>query len=213
MGSEVAKQQDHLPSEQQQSLGETLDNFNTMFNHTLGSFEGAVADLKLIDPNCRPVHTRPFTVPNKLRPLLKKELDKLVELKVLTPVLSSSWAFPTFLIPKKDNTARFVSDFRLLNQLIIDEQYPLPLIKEVLTRRSGFDYATVLDLTSQFYHFRLTKFASQLCTITTPFGLYRYERLPMGVKNSPSFAQSVMESLFRDFEEVECFIDNLGILR
>lgn len=188
-----------------------MNQFNNMFNRTLGIFRGATANLVLKDPTCTPVHTRPFSVPDKLRKLLKDELNKLVSLGVLEPILNSAWAFPTFLVPKKDNTARFVSDFRLLNQLLVDEQHPLPLIKEVLTRRFGFTYVTVLDLTSQFFHFPLTPYASKLCTITTPFGLYRYKRLPMGIKNSPSFAQAVMESLFRDHDNVECFIDDLAI--
>ena len=44
-----------------------------------------------------------------------------------------------------------------------------------------------------------------LCTITTPFALYRYRRLPMGIKIAPSFAQAVMQSLFGPNTTVECF--------
>ena len=210
-GSEVGQAQSHLSKEERNQLGKLLDEFNSMFNRTLGRYPNAVADIKLKNPSTLPIHTRPFSVPNKYRALLKKELDKLVALGVLKPVLTSPWAFPTFLVPKKDGTARFVSDFRLLNKVIIDEGFPLPLIKEVLTRRSGFDYVTVLDLTSQFYHFGMTHFASSLCTVTTPFGLYRYLRLPMGVKNSPAFAQSVMQGIFRGNEHVECFIDDIAV--
>ena len=208
---EISKQQKHLNEEQQELLGMTLDEFNDMFNRVLGVYNKEECDLELIDPSVKPVHVRPFTVPDKLRPMLKKELDKLVELKVLNKVLNSQWAFPTFLVPKKDGTARFVSDFRKLNALLKDESFPLPIIKEVLTRRHGFDWVTAIDLTSQFYHFLLTKHASRLCTITTPYGLYRYLRLPMGIKNSPSFAQAVMQRLFQNMSDVEVFIDDVAI--
>ena len=112
---------------------------------------------------------------------------------------------------KKDLTARMVSDFRQLNSLLISESHPLPIIQEVLTRRQGFTYVTCLDLTSQFYHFQITDKAKQYCTITTPFGLYRYQRLPMGVKNSPSFAQAIMSKVLKSFHEVEVFIDDIAI--
>ena len=112
-GSEVANTQEHLSEEERCALGVVLDQFNEMFSRTLGFYPNDTADLKLIDPNCTPVHTRPFPVPDKFRQLLKTELDKLVALGVLKPVNSSAWAFPTFIIPKKDGTARFVSDFRL----------------------------------------------------------------------------------------------------
>jgi hypothetical protein len=210
-GTEIAAQQEHLSEEERLALAAVLNKFNPMFNQVLGKYPHLLADLKLIDPKVKPVHVRPFTVPDKLRALLKNELDKLVKLQVLEPVVTSAWAFPTFLIPKKDNTARFVSDFRKLNQLILDEMCPLPIIKDVLTRRKGFTWVTAIDLTSQFYHFGLTNSASELCTITTPFGLYRYLRLPMGVKNSPSFAQAIMQSLFKDMSHVECFIDDIAL--
>ena len=41
----------------------------------------------------------------------------------------------------------------------------------------------------QYYTFELTEEAKDICTITTPFGNYRYERAPMGLRNTPAFAQ------------------------
>ena len=209
-GDDIAQEQVHLPKEERNLLGLTLGEFNPMFNQVLGCYPHAKCDLKL-KTGTDPIHTRPFQVPDKFRDLLKNELNKLVDLKVLKPVLSSAWAFPTFLIPKKDNTARLVSDFRRLNLVLEDSQFPLPMIKDVLTRRQGFNYVTCLDLTSQFYHFELTDKAKEYCTITTPFGLYRYNRLPMGVKNSPAFAQSVMVHILQRFDDVEVFIDDIAI--
>jgi Reverse transcriptase (RNA-dependent DNA polymerase). len=103
----------------------------------------------------------------------------LLLLDVIEHVLVSKWAFPSFIVPKKDGTARFVSDFRLLNQLLADEQHHLPIIRYVLTRRSGYSYVTTIDITSQFYHFELDPVSRKYVTITTPFGKYRYsKRLP-----------------------------------
>jgi hypothetical protein len=209
-GTGVANMQEHLNAQQKSELATILNQFNDMFNRVLGAYPHERVDLEL-KPDALPVQRKPFTVPTKYRALFKKEIDKLVDLQVLKPVLTSQWAFPSFIVPKKDGTARFVSDFRLLNELILDYVHDLPLIKDVLTRRSGYDWVTIIDLTSQFYHFVLTKFASKLCTITTPFGRYEYQRLPMGVKIAPSFAQAVMIRLFRDLDYVECFIDDIAI--
>ena len=50
-----------------------------------------------------------------------------------------------------------------------------------------------------------------LLVTCTPFGNFRYNRLPMGISQSPDIAQETMEDLFRNFDEVDCYIDDVGI--
>ena len=58
-------------------------------------------------------------------------------------------------------------------------------INEMLLELEGFQYATSLDLNMGYYHILLSENAINLCTIIIPWGKYRYNRLIMGVANSP----------------------------
>jgi hypothetical protein len=53
--------------------------------------------------------------------------------------------------------------------------------------------------------------SKELLTIATPFGLYRYKRLPMGVSTSPDIAQEIMEKTLCAIKDIECYIDDIGI--
>jgi Reverse transcriptase (RNA-dependent DNA polymerase) len=62
----------------------------------------------------------------------------------------------------------------------------------------------------QYYTFELDEQAKEACTISTPFGNYQYQRMPMGCCQSSDYAQEIMESVLADIQQVEVYIDDVG---
>ena len=72
------------------------------------------------------------------------------------------------------------------------------IIKDMLLKVSNSTYATALDLVMGYYNIKLSNDASKLCTIVTPFGKYKYLRLPMGISITPDIFQDRMCQFFED---------------
>ena len=201
-------QQPTLSDEEKEALRRLLYKYEDLFDGTLGKWTGSPVKLSL-NKDATPYHARAFPVPRCHLATLKQEVERLCELGVLKKVNRSQWAAPTFLIPKKDGTVRFISDFRELNKRIRRQPYPIPHIQDMLLNLEGFKYATSLDLNMGYYHLELSPESKELCTIVLPFGKFEYQKIPMGLCNSPDIFQEKMDELFDGLSFVRAYIDNL----
>ena len=79
----------------------------------------------------------------------------------------------------------------------------------MLLNLEGFKCATSLDLNMGYYHIELNPASREMCTIVLPFGKYEYQRLPMGLCNSPDIFQEKMSELMEGLDFVRTYIDDL----
>jgi hypothetical protein len=95
-------------------------------------------------------------VPKIHKDTIMKEVERLYKLGVLERQPASEWASPSFIIPKKDKTVRFLSDFWEVNKRLVKKTFLIPKISMVLQKIKEFSFATALDL-NLHHHISLGK--------------------------------------------------------
>ena len=204
----VCSKQEQLSDQEQQQLLTLLRKYEPLFDGTLGRWKGTQVELELKE-GAAPFHSRAYPVPRIHKDTVYNEVQRLVKIGVLKRVNRSEWGAPSFIIPKKDGRVRFISDFRELNKRIKRKPYPIPNIQEMLLNLEGFQCATSLDLNMGYYHLELSPQSKQMCTIVFPFGKYEYQRIPMGLCNSPDIFQEKMSELMDGIESALTHLDDL----
>ena len=78
-------------------------------------------------------------------PLIKKEIKKLLDAKIIGPLRYSKWIANLMVVRKKNGEIRLCVDFRNLNKCSKKDNYPLPKMEHLLRRVSGARVMYFLD--------------------------------------------------------------------
>lgn len=198
----------HLPNADHTSK---LAPFKDVFSKELGTIKVPPVHLDL-KPDAVPKFFRPRPIPYALKNKVQEEIRKLVSSGILYPVESSNWGAPIVVVPKPNGNLRICGDYKVtVNPALVVDQYPLPLPEDIFATLEGGVLFSKLDLSQAYLQLELDEFSKELSTVNTPFGLYRYHRLPFGIASAPGKFQRVMDDLFRDLPWVKCYLDDILI--
>ena len=202
----------HLNSAATLTLKEVLQRHDDVFKEGLGKIKGMEVKIHM-EPGAQPQFFQPRTVPLALRARVEKELEKLVEEKVIEPVQFSEWAAPIVPVFKENGSVRICGDYKVtVNKFAKTEKYPLPRIEDLFAALSGGQAFTKLDLANAYLQLPLEDKSRDYVTINTHKGLFRYNRLPFGVASAPAVFQRTIESLLQGIQRVVAYIDDILIM-
>ncbi|XP_028417983.1 uncharacterized protein K02A2.6-like [Dendronephthya gigantea] len=160
-----------------------VKEFPEVFART-GKFDGKY--VLEIDPTAKPVVHPPRRVPVALKKQLKEELSRLERLGVLKEVTSpTSWVSSMVVVRKPKGSLRICIDPKDLNEVLKRSHYPIPTIDEVLAEITRARVFSTFDVRNGFWHVELDDESSFLTTFNTPFGRFRWLRLPFGLVSAP----------------------------
>ena len=152
------------------------------------------------------IESRTYGCPRKYREAWKTLIQQHLDAGQIRPS-SSTYAFPAFIIPKSDPSVLpcWVNDYRQLNANTVTDSYPLPRVDDILVDAGKAKIWSVLDMTNSFFP-RAHPDSIHLTAVMTPFGLYEWLVMPMGLRNAPPIHQRRVANALRDHIGKICHI-------
>ncbi|KAG5864975.1 hypothetical protein JTB14_012724 [Gonioctena quinquepunctata] len=121
----------------------------------------------------------------------------------------SPYSAPVVLVPKTDGSVRLCVNYQALNEVTISDKYPLPRIDDLLHTAEQTPF-----MKSGYHQISVRPMDRDKTAFICPFGIYRYNRMPFGLKNAPSTFQRLVDRFRSGLPGVTilAYLDDLIIL-
>jgi len=106
-----------------------------------------------------------------------------------------------------------VVDYRKVNNKVVFDSYPMPTIEQALEQFGGAVVFSVLDHNSAYYQIPLSERSRRVTAFCTPFGLFEFNKLPMGISVGCQGLSRVIDEMFADLKGryIFSFVDDLVV--
>ena len=168
------------------SLSSTIPQFLSDYDDVFGEIGLLSGEHHInLDKSVPPVINPPRRVPFGLKKQVKNELDRMLRLGIISKVEEpTDWVNPVVIVEKPNGSIRICLDPKDLNQAIKREHFPMQIADEIIADMAGDKYFSKLDASSGYWQVGVDDASSKLLTFQTPFGRYKFNRLPFGIKSA-----------------------------
>ena len=124
---------------------------------------------------------------------------------------NSLWASPLHITPKANGSWRPCGDFRQLNVATVPDRSPVLRIHDFANGLANRKWFSMVDLVKGYHQVTIKLKEQPKTAISTPFGLYQFQRMLFGLRNAGATFQRMMDSIFQDFNFVFIYLDDVLI--
>lgn len=198
-----------VPEGCQRILDNIKSRFPGVFQDSPGLCSKFAVELR-VKQGARPVFRPKRPVAFAAVAEIDRELDRLQDLGIIQAVEYSQWAAPIVVVKKSNGSIRICADFSTgLNDALEPYPYPLPTPDDIFSRLYKSTFFSLIDLSDAFFQVQTHENSRELLTINTHRGLFRYHRLPFGVKVAPGAFQQVIDMMIAGLTGTSAYLDDI----
>ncbi|MBW0479639.1 hypothetical protein O181_019354 [Austropuccinia psidii MF-1] len=131
---------------------------------------------------------------------IEKHIDELLDMNFIRKIGHNEIVDITtpVLITWHDGKSRLCGYFRALNNYTKADRYPTPRIPHALDKLAKAKYITKMDCMKGFHQNGVKPNSMKLLRVIFHMGIYKYTRIPFGIKNAPAHFQRIMDTIFQE---------------
>ena len=201
----------HLSIEKQQALLELLDKFSSCFSDDPGLCTLAVHEINLT-PDFRPKRLRAYRVPEKLKPLVSIEIQRMLDLGVIRPSNSDMVSPLVVILKGRDGRdgIRLAVDYSYVNKYTRNDPFPVQEIDSVIQRVGAAKLISCFDLSGAYWQTRIRTGDEYLTAFICDEGVYEFVRTPFGGKASGSTFIRAIQQVLRPVKRcTDAYVDDV----
>nr|GEY74674.1 reverse transcriptase domain-containing protein [Tanacetum cinerariifolium] len=169
----------------------------------------------LMEDDFKPVVQCQRMVNLKIYEVIKKEVLKLLDARLIYPISDSPWVSPVHCVPKKGGftvveneeneliPTRLVTgwlvfiDYQKLNDATRKDHFSLSFMDQMIERLAGNEYYCFHDGFLGYFQIPIDPQDQEKTTFTCPYGTFAYPRMPFGLCNAPRAENPAADHLSR----------------
>ena len=153
-----------------------------------------------VDLSIPPVIQPPHKIPQAMVKPLKREIDRMLELKLIQKLdinEATDWCHNLVLVRKPNGKLRVCLDPCTINRALQFNVHNARMFQDIVSNLGTVSKVSKMDTNSGFWTLPMNEESQLLTTFNTPWGQFCFTKMPFGLNQAQYFFQYYMDLNFQ----------------